>query len=48
MTRATRYGPWTLITSASDGIGRALAIRIAAERINAVLVARSLAADLDR
>lgn len=40
--RGTRaYGPWALITGASDGIGRALATHIAAEGLNVVLTARS-------
>ncbi len=31
MRDAQRYGPWALITGASDGIGKALATGIAAE-----------------
>lgn len=48
------YGPWAVITGASDGIGRAIAGRAAAEGINVALVARSegilreLAAELER
>ncbi len=34
------YGPWALVTGASDGIGRALAFHIAAAGINVVLAAR--------
>jgi uncharacterized protein len=41
MRDPSRYGPWALITGASDGIGRALATQIAAEGINIVLAARS-------
>jgi short-subunit dehydrogenase len=47
------YGPWALITGASDGIGKALAEQIAAAGINVALVARNevrlraLAADLE-
>ncbi len=40
MKHPERYGPWALITGASDGIGRALTTQIAAEGINVVLVAR--------
>lgn len=39
-TRLTHYGPWAIVTGASDGIGRALAGEIAAGGINVVLVAR--------
>jgi short-subunit dehydrogenase len=35
-----QFGPWALITGASSGIGREFALRIAASRINVVLVAR--------
>jgi uncharacterized protein len=34
------YGPWAVVTGASDGIGKALTERIAASGINIVLVAR--------
>lgn len=49
-----RYGPWAVVTGASDGIGRAMALHLASARLNLVLVARrgatleSLAAELTR
>ena len=44
---ASKYGPWALVTGASDGIGRSFAIELAKSGIHVVLVARRLA-ELER
>lgn len=36
----TKYGPWAIVTGASDGIGRDFAVRAAEAGLNVVLVAR--------
>lgn len=54
MSMLEKYGPWAVVTGASDGIGRAIAQRAAADGFNVLLAARSeaklttLAEDLER
>lgn len=42
-----KYGPWAVVTGASDGIGRAMAREAAQRGLNVVLIARRQA-ELDR
>lgn len=39
--RFAKYGPWVVITGASSGIGRAIAVELARNNVKCVLVARS-------
>lgn len=54
MNKRERYGPWAVITGASDGIGRAITKHVAAEGFDVVVAARGeaklreLAGELER
>ncbi len=39
-----RYGPWALVTGASSGIGREIAIQLANKKLNIILVGRDITA----
>jgi uncharacterized protein len=38
---ATRYGPWAIVAGASEGVGRELARKVAANGVHCILLARS-------
>lgn len=40
MTKREKYGPWAVVTGASDGIGRAVAKHVATQGLDVVLAAR--------
>jgi len=37
-----RYGPWSVVTGATDGIGKAIAIELAKRKLNVLLIARDI------
>src|SRR5262245_38258330 len=39
-TFANKYGPWAIVAGASEGVGRALARKVAAHGVHCILVAR--------
>lgn len=43
MNLVQRYGPWAIIAGASEGTGRAFAIKLAASGVHCILIARRLA-----
>ena len=37
---SNKYGPWAVVTGASDGIGQQVAVELAKRGLNVLLVAR--------